>query len=151
MAERIPHGSRRTLLADVSIAEEGGCGTSKPIVVEALYYGNSEFFARVVCGRRDLGKGIVKVNYVRTFFHQNGFQFSLGCARPHRVYPEFKLLEYACRLNRGVVTKPEFDAVAGLGEHPGFRPHYGVFSARLLIKIMDEENLHEKKLPRLGD
>lgn len=92
-------------------------------------------------GRRKAREKVMNVDQVRLEAANVLAHFSSVLERIDRLKPRLKRIDSAH--NRIVILFPKFDFVAHPRKQTGFRLHDAVFSARLLVSVVNEQNPHQ--------
>jgi hypothetical protein len=109
--------------------------------VKRLDNGDAEFPAGVIGRRRDERKCVVKMDNVGLPLFEPPMQFIPSARGPNRLKAQSNVGTNASRLNLIVVSKIFVDFVAGSVEKSFFRTDYRVFTTRLLIRIVYDDDL----------
>jgi hypothetical protein len=103
------------------------------------YFG---FAAGIVCGRRDQGKRIVEVRDVRVLAVNDFTDVGSAIRGPERTQGKSGLCDQTVATDLVVVARIGANQVAASGQEVTLVFENDVFTAVLLVRIVDHENLH---------
>jgi hypothetical protein len=143
MPHCLPAAFLKTVFTYVAVAKERSCRAEEPVIVERLDHGYTQVPAGVVGRRRDQRKRIVEMDDVRPAVLKQPMQFIPGGGGPNSPETQRNIGTNASGVNFIIMAKVFVNFVPGSEKKGFFRADGRVFTTRLLVSIVSDENFQE--------
>jgi hypothetical protein len=137
-----PQAVLKTLFTDTSIPIKRGGRASKPVVVQCLHNRNSGVPASRINRRRNHHEGIVDMDEPGLLLMNQFGNLLLRVCRPDRVFGEPRPTQSRSPFNLPVAATVGHYMMPGAFQKLALLLEHDILSSRLLVGVVDEEDLH---------